>query len=1204
MRKIFVVGCGGSGAKTLAFMMDQLKTTLAEQLPERYPSPKDVKLPSAWQFVSVDVPTNPESAGANLPNVAEAGGRYISCGSTATYAPVDAAVSTQLASRRELGTIASWALPRPEAETTVISSGAGQYRSIGRMLILSKLQEVQRELKKAWDTLFTGETGRELADLRSQLLNKTSSASDSSQDQPLVFVVSSMAGGAGASMAIDICRLLTGLPGVAVGNTSLFMVTPDIFSRGVSSDVSGANPNALAMFSELMAAQLGAATDADRRTFQALGVPVGDDLVPVGRIFPVGLRSGVDGSLLPDAQPSTVYRALGRGLAALIADEGALESYKSYTLGNRGGADADQSRFAWGVDEAKNVPWGSFGYAQLSMGRDRYAEYAAQRLARAAVQRLLHGHHDKSDDSPADLQIKKRLDNNRPGLSGQLRQFMPLPGEAEGWIRNQRGSEISGWVQRMMQLVKDQIPDAQNKRGQEWVVDVTRAMQISSTQVDQDRRPELYSGVYDWARRERLQEGLLSLLRGEIAKYGVPYGSALLLDLRHMIEHDLLRELDHLSRNAAQQAVTLDETQRAALEGERGRIDNSAQWKQDIVAKVAPQLQNRAVAMIAGHIASVLRDFLGAFIDPLQRSIQNGHAGLEEAMRATSDPDLGVAQLKTDVPGLWPDESQKEVPNRFSQAANEVFLTEVESFVEQFKNDIKQSTRTEESHQLDYEMDYEQALGLSAQHTVSGEWEALSGAEKAPRDLIKLVEVWVARDLARNPDPTGESQDPRPARFEFNISSRDVLERARQYIRRQGFSFQQFISTSLREFITAQGLSDEERTRRRRRVVTRFTEAMNYALPLAQINSHLVRALYNEEVRYAFNFSRIPFGGDELGEMIKDEVRNYPNHSPKNFDEPLGKALVNQGRETYIDIFGSYPNYAPVVFDSLLPPIEKQWSQTAGTRAEFWNGRRARPLTAALPITDLERLAMIKGWYIGRIIGRIYFPETLDTEDTTPVQVHDENAGQWVSFDTPLLTPVSRYRAGLDWLPNLLESVSLAWARAGEQPLFRSVQPYILLRQLWDDAPTPSLSGRTTRGRKLLHAWLYDGQRMAGDVNQIAGTDTGVSAAERLAAAKTWLQRQNEIAQAYVPSSKLGEGRLFNTADRPFADITDRSVAAKVPVFADVAPDVVTATADIITILEECLQAGPPQAEPGFAPAFDPRGAQPGATELPGAGEF
>ena len=34
MYKVFVVGCGGSGAKTMSYMMDELKATLEKQAPE------------------------------------------------------------------------------------------------------------------------------------------------------------------------------------------------------------------------------------------------------------------------------------------------------------------------------------------------------------------------------------------------------------------------------------------------------------------------------------------------------------------------------------------------------------------------------------------------------------------------------------------------------------------------------------------------------------------------------------------------------------------------------------------------------------------------------------------------------------------------------------------------------------------------------------------------------------------------------------------------------------------------------------------------------------------------------------------------------------------------------------------------------------------------------------------------------------------
>lgn len=1202
MHKVLVVGCGGSGAKTLAYMMDQLKTTLAERLPDRYDSPKDVELPRAWQFVSVDVPTVPERPGPNLPNVPEAGGRYISCGSSDRYATVDTAVSNQLAGRRELGTVSSWALTNPGSETTPISAGAGQYRSIGRMLILSRLQEIQQELKKSWDVLYGGETDRELAELRAALYGRTVYSGESSKEQPLVFVVSSMAGGAGASMAIDICRLLTGLEGNAVSLNSLFMVTPDIFSQLSADAVAGANPNALAMFSELVAAQLGSATDDDKRLFNALGVPVGDDDIPVGRIFPVGVRSGENGALLGDGKPDTVYRALGRGLAALMSDEGSMDNYKQFTLGNKGGVGADQSRYAWGATESKNVPWGTFGYAQLSMGRDRYAEYAAQRLARQAVERLLHGHYEPTDDSPADIQIQKRLDNNRGALVDKLNAFLPRQGDAGNWIYDSFGGVIENWTRDMMQLVSSQMPLGQNKRGSEWVPEVIRTLQSCSQQIDNDPKADLYGGINAWAGKDGIQMFLLNLLKAEIAKYGVPYGSALLQWIRSSITSTTLRELHTLFDRLPPQAVVMNDQQRVDLENSRGRIDDSSRISQEIVDNTAGQIRTRAVGYIAHRLESALADFVRNFIEPLQKQINDAHADLEKHNELTSDVNLGVAQLKTDVPALWPDESQQEVSKRFSQAANEVFLTEVDSFIDQFVADIIQSAKTEESQ--DY--DYPRALEISAERVVSGDWESLSGSEKAPGDLLRLLDVWVSRELSRDPSNPGATRDPRPARFEFNISTSAILDRSRQYIRRPGFSFQQFISSSLREFVTAPNLTEHERRERRQTVLGKFSEAMTYALPLAQINTQLVQSIYGNEVAYNFNFSRIPFGGDEVGKMLEQAVRDYPNHRPSDMTRPLGKALVNQGEERSIDIFGSYPNYAPIVFDSLLPPIEKQWRQTTGTRAEFWHGRRARSLPAALPMTDAERKALVNGWYVGRLTGQVYFPGTLDTSDMTPVQIYDEKVGHWINFDTPMLTPVSRFRATLDWLPNLLESAALAWARVGDQPLFESVKPYMLLRELWDAEPTPSLPGRTTRGQRLLHQWLYDGERQSGEIHMIDGTAPGALPQARLEAAKAWLENQNAIAQAYIPSSRLGAGQLFTRTDRPYADITDRELASQVPVFADLAPDIAEATARIAAILEDCLRQGPPQATDVRMPTTPFTGGAPSTARptLPGQGEF
>lgn len=70
MQKVLIVGLGGSGGKTLAFLMDELKVRLGHEW--------DGKLPACWNFVHIDVPVVADGLGSNLATpVAAQGGSYI-----------------------------------------------------------------------------------------------------------------------------------------------------------------------------------------------------------------------------------------------------------------------------------------------------------------------------------------------------------------------------------------------------------------------------------------------------------------------------------------------------------------------------------------------------------------------------------------------------------------------------------------------------------------------------------------------------------------------------------------------------------------------------------------------------------------------------------------------------------------------------------------------------------------------------------------------------------------------------------------------------------------------------------------------------------------------------------------------------------------------------------------------------------------------
>lgn len=66
-----MVGCGGSGGATLAYLMDQLRSDLA---PLGVP-----RLPQAWQFVHIDVPHESDPGPSGLGTVVEQGGTYFGC---------------------------------------------------------------------------------------------------------------------------------------------------------------------------------------------------------------------------------------------------------------------------------------------------------------------------------------------------------------------------------------------------------------------------------------------------------------------------------------------------------------------------------------------------------------------------------------------------------------------------------------------------------------------------------------------------------------------------------------------------------------------------------------------------------------------------------------------------------------------------------------------------------------------------------------------------------------------------------------------------------------------------------------------------------------------------------------------------------------------------------------------------------------------
>src|SRR4051794_6597449 len=111
-------------------------------------------LPAVWQFVQVDVNPVPEST-AGLGDIRNLGGHYVAMSSASnTFNAVRHNVESKLAVAGHLEGIRGTRLsPRDQANNVLVTTGAGQYRAVGRMLTLTRLDQIEAELNAAWERL-------------------------------------------------------------------------------------------------------------------------------------------------------------------------------------------------------------------------------------------------------------------------------------------------------------------------------------------------------------------------------------------------------------------------------------------------------------------------------------------------------------------------------------------------------------------------------------------------------------------------------------------------------------------------------------------------------------------------------------------------------------------------------------------------------------------------------------------------------------------------------------------------------------------------------------------------------------------------------------------------------------------------------------------------------------------------------------------
>ena len=1162
MRKFLVVGCGGSGDATLSYMMDQIKSELALHGIDH--------IPAGWQFVEVDVPVSPVATAPGLGNIREQGGTYFGSGAVGIgYSVLDNGVSQTLQQKNALDSIATWAPRKPEDVVVAISAGAGQYRAVGRMIALSKAAGIRQALENAWNQLSRVETNSEMASLNMPGLGRFDP-----EDPPLVIVVSSMAGGAGASMALDVCRLLTLIPGVDPRLMGIFMVSADIFENLPEAARTGVRANSLAMLGEIVATQSGAARKHDVATLSALGQQNGQGArIPFQRVFPVGRFVGAQRTLFGDGSPQAVYRGLGRGLAALMMSGKATEQFERYDLANAGSPAGNRDYLGWGEDWDP-LPWGSFGYSSLSMGRERYREYSAQRIARTSVDRILHGHVQQGNVAPETQQVERLLSSQWAHIVTQL----GLPGGDGGviaapqmfsWFVDTafRRDEVEKTARNLVESqLASYLPSPAGIQITQWLPAVRQRLN--------ERRSAFATGVgqaaHQWAFtwQKDFTDRLVTVIEAAIATFGVAYATALLDRLEAHLGNAVLKGLHELSIRGPQDVGAIPQGFESKVSGMKGVVANGQDVLDQLTAGFRGVFRDSLYAQAAGLAEQVLAGSVAGLIAPLKASISEGHKILERAESAV-DEHAGLAHLASDLYRSWPSDGDQAVPTRFDVANNEVLLTKSAEFPAQYEGDIQAAVENAAGEASSFVG----ARGSVVSQVISGQWKTTGGTQ-APGGLVSQESPWRSPVFATNPF-TNDVQVPSEARFTLHVTPHEVVSRARQFVGRPGESFDKFCSLSLRDFVSGKGVEASQVELRQREVAKKFREALTLARPLISVNTEAVTAIHGTPMKYRYKFSELPFDLiPGVADSLVEAVTGDPAIDSSSLQILQNSMTADEG-VTRVDIFGSYQNYSPLVFDSVLEPVAQQWASTpAMGRKDFWRWRRSRPLTAALPMGDVERRAMVLGWFVGQLVGQIRIPES---PFTSAVEIWDPAASRWVDFPNPLLTAPAHFLASYDWLPAVLESVLVAMARSHEAPVMESLKPYQLLRSIYDATSQEPATGIIEANAKVtVTNWLRSGETGTGANSRVPGLVPAQSVAERAELARVWLGGIKTLAGVEF----LAPGVQGAQGGGTFSSIPSRSHAAVTPIFHDLAEDVFAAMNTLIELVveaeEDALRAPAP----------------------------
>ncbi|MXW95045.1 MAG: hypothetical protein F4110_14310 [Acidimicrobiaceae bacterium] len=960
LRPVIFIGCGGSGTKAVRYVRDAVLRRLEH-------CGWDRGMPDAWQFIGLDTLTVQESP-TEIPTIPAADFLSLS-GTFDTYRGLwEALTARHPTGDPNLGArlLCGW-LPDPRAVNIPLRDGAGQNRGIGRAAgLLSLKHALLGRLRTAFQRAAAGgpllrEVGTYLG-IEAEIGGETAA--------PLVTVCSSMAGGTGAGVVLDVVDLVRACD-PAGGHPALVLFTNDIFDLPDSRPMAA---NSLGLMSEMLAAYW--SEPGEIKSPLRIGT-VQDPGSGPHSIFLVG-RYSQSGADLGDT--AEVYRASGEALSTWVVDGAVQERIHNFINVNwRNSAKSNHGGYPFGREHQYGAV-SSFGAAKVTVGRDRFSLWAEHLLAREVLESLSRGHlrlshfAERSPDD-TDQELVDKAGRRHAEDINQGRHSGPSPAGSdargcasapEAFAPEHEMREVRARVRAELEFpsppaTSDRWRDLLRRRGSEQA---DKWSQRAESKQERD---------LDWC------EAMLVATCRSVSEVAASAS----LDVAAAALGHVINEINPAEVNRVLEMAQSDDSKyRQRVEAALSGLDAH----DGDLAGDSPQVREAADSVAQG-VAFRWRSLRRrAAADSMKAAGDQVFGAIQRAVQAAR-AEAGIAMEGDDVKG-WPT-AVNDIAKRYLPSTVELPL---------------------ESHGA-----WPQLIGELSAEADPG------GVSYGNRSTDPLRYRLIAGDgemapLVR-PGKQPRWQPGQHADVVCHAGSQDIEERVRGWTRQPGAKFNRVIGEGLRSYLAETDPDTGERRTDHARRMEVFREQLGNARQASDPLMRIDRDVYtltnsNELEPFLTVCSQFPFGEDHPAEEAARSIIGEASYA----------ASVQDTSSVLISSYVKSPTY-PMAVKSFTDPVAEALQDSldqAQRSSDFWMWRRGRTLEAFVPVPRETLRAMISGFAVARLCGYI-------TADPTK-QITITAAADEARFPWPLLTTLRNYD---DLVAALLEGFSLTFGLVG-----------------------------------------------------------------------------------------------------------------------------------------------------------------------------